>query len=386
MPTEHDGRVARLQEALRLRGLDAALLLQAADVFYYTGTRQDAALWVRAGDEPLLLVRRSLARAREECRLRDVRPLPPGRDLPAALGPASRVGMTFDAVPVEVQRLWADALPGAELVDVSAAVRDQRSQKSAAEIERMRATARMLCDAYREIPSFLRPGVRELDLAAELEYRMRKGGNEGAPRLRRFNQELFIGLAVAGPAAAMPGGFDGPLNGRGLSPAAPNGASRRPVPRDAPILFDYTGIMGGYIVDMTRLAVMGRLAPGLERAFGVALEIQAELVRRLVPGEIPSRLWGRAKEMAEAAGLGSCFMGPPGAQARFVGHGVGLELDELPVLASGFDAPLREGQTVALEPKFVFPDLGAVGIENTWAVAPGGGVRITELPDDVIRV
>jgi Xaa-Pro aminopeptidase len=79
-------------------------------------------------------------------------------------------------------------------------------------------------------------------------------------------------------------------------------------------------------------------------------------------------------------------MGPPGAQARFVGHGVGLELDELPVLASGFDAPLREGQTVALEPKFVFPDLGAVGIENTWAVAPGGGVRITELPDDVIRV
>ena len=98
---------------------------------------------------------------------------------------------------------------------LSDAVRDQRSQKSPAEIERMRATARMLCDAYRAIPSFLRAGVRELDLAAEIEYRMRRGGNEGAPRLRGFNQELFVGLAVAGPSASAPGAFDGPVTGRG---------------------------------------------------------------------------------------------------------------------------------------------------------------------------
>ena len=100
---------------------------------------------------------------------------------------------------------------------------------------------------------------------------------------------------------------------------------------------------------------------------------------------MPSALFATARQRADEAGLGDRFMGPPGAQARFVGHGIGLELDEVPVLAPGFDAPLRLGQTMAIEPKFVFPGQGAVGIENTWAVGERGGERITELPDDLIR-
>jgi Xaa-Pro aminopeptidase len=101
---------------------------------------------------------------------------------------------------------------------------------------------------------------------------------------------------------------------------------------------------------------------------------------------VPSALFATARQRADEAGLGDRFMGPPGAQARFVGHGIGLELDEVPVLAPGFDAPLRLGQTIAIEPKFVLPGQGAVGIENTWAVGERGGERITELPDDLIRV
>jgi Xaa-Pro dipeptidase len=152
------------------------------------------------------------------------------------------------------------------------------------------------------------------------------------------------------------------------------------------VILDYTAIVGGYIVDMTRVFVCGSLAPELERASATAIAIQEEVARSLRPGDLPSRIWERAKEMAEAAGLGRSFMGPPGDQARFVGHGVGLELDELPVLAPGFDSPLVLGQTVAVEPKFVLPGLGAVGIENTWAVGPSGGERITLLDDAVVRV
>ena len=142
----------------------------------------------------------------------------------------------------------------------------------------------------------------------------------------------------------------------------------------------------GYVTDMTRIAVCGRLAPELARAFDVALAIQDEVVRGLTPGAIPSELWSRAKALAESEGLGDRFMGPPGAQARFVGHGVGLELDELPVLAPGLDTPLVRGQVLAIEPKFVLPGLGAIGIENTWAVDEGGGARITELPDAVVTL
>jgi Xaa-Pro aminopeptidase len=137
---------------------------------------------------------------------------------------------------------------------------------------------------------------------------------------------------------------------------------------------------------MTRMAVCGRLDAELRRAFDVARAIQDELAAAMVPGAIPSRLYALARERADAAGLGGQFMGPPGAQARFVGHGIGIELDEVPVLAPGFDAPLRAGTTLAVEPKFVFPGLGAVGIENTFAVAEGGGEKLGTLADDLLVV
>ena len=173
--------------------------------------------------------------------------------------------------------------------------------------------------------------------------------------------------------------------GAGLSAAYPQGASARTVRPGDPVLVDYTAVHGGYVVDMTRVAVCGALEPGLARAFDVACAIQDELARSLRPGAPCAELWEHARAMAEQARLGDFFMGPPGDQARFVGHGVGLELDELPVLAPGFDAPLRAGQPLALEPKFVFPGAGAVGIENTFVVREGGGEKLTApLADEVL--
>ncbi len=379
-------RLDLLRTALAGMGLQGALVLQAVDVLWLSGTRQNAALWVPVEGEPLLLVRKSLERARSESPLARVVPFPASRELAPLLGPSRRLGLTYDTVPVAVQQFWSRALPGVEWTDVSGVVRDSRSVKSPWELDRMRDTARLLGGVFREIPTFLRPGMREVDLAAEIEVRMRRAGNEGSPRVRGFNQEFFMGLAIAGGAATAPSYFDGPVTGRGLSPSSPLGASVDGIARDVPVLLDYTAILGGYVTDMTRIAVCGELAPELARAFQVARDIQDEVARSLAPGAIPSALFATACRRAEEAGLGDRFMGPPGAQARFVGHGIGLELDEVPVLAPGFDAPLRLGQTIALEPKFVFPGQGAVGIENTWAVGERGGERITELPDDLIRV
>lgn len=384
---EQPARIVRFQQRLAAGGLDGALLVQATDVYYFSGTRQNAALWIPSAGAPVLLVRKSLARASQEAPLGDIRPFPPSRELAPVLGGARRVGFTFDVAPVALQAFYQRALPGVELSDVSAAVRQLRSVKSDRELERIRAAAELLCDAYRQVPTFLRAGMTELELAAEFEYRMRRAGNEGSPRLRGFNQELNGGgLAVAGAAAAAPGYFDGPVTGRGLSAAAPVGASTAPIPRDAPVMLDYTAMKDGYIADMTRVAVCGQLPPELEHAFQVALAIQEEVARSLCPGAVPAAVWEQARAIAAAAGLGDHFMGPPGAQARFVGHGIGLELDELPVLAPGFEAPLVAGQAIAVEPKFVLPGLGAIGIENTWAVAERGGIRLTALDDAVMTV
>ncbi|HET8540842.1 MAG TPA: Xaa-Pro peptidase family protein [Anaeromyxobacter sp.] len=382
---ERLSRVSTYQASLAERRLAGALLLNAVDVFYLAGTRQNGALLVPAAGAPVLLVRKSLARARAESAVADVRPFPPSRDLAAALGASGRIGVALEAIPAATVEWWRRQLPGAELVDASGLLREQRSVKSESEVETMREGARRICGAFAEIPAFLRPGMRELDVSAEVEYRLRRAGNEGVPRLRAFNAELFVGLAVAGDGAAAPGYFDGPVVGAGLSPAYPQGASARTVRPGDPVLVDFTAVHGGYVVDMTRVAVCGALDPALSRALDVARAIQDELARSLRPGVPCAELWEHARAMAEQARLGDFFMGPPGDQARFVGHGVGLELDELPVLAPGFKAALRAGQTVAVEPKFVFPGAGAVGIENTFVVRDGGGEKLTSaLPDDLL--
>ena len=316
----------------------------------------------------------------------DVRAFPRSHELDGALGASGRIGLALEVVPAATVEWWRRQLPRAELVDAGSILREQRSVKSASELALMREGGRRLAAVLAEIPTFLRPGLREVDASAELECRLRRAGSEGLPRVRAFNSDPPGGVVVAGDGAAEPGYFDGPVVGRGMSAAYPQGASSRVIHQDEPVLLDFTAVLGGYVVDATRTAVCGALAPALERAFDVACAIQDELARNLRPGVPCRELWEHARAMAEQARLGEFFMGPPGDQARFVGHGIGLELDELPVLAPGFEAPLLAGQAVAVEPKFVFPGIGAVGIENSWVVAEDGGERLTSGgPDEVLR-
>jgi Xaa-Pro aminopeptidase len=385
-PEEHQGRVAALRSTLAARKLDGALLLAAVDVLYYAGTRQNGALWVPAGGDPVLLVRKSFARAKAEGAIRDVRPFPSSKELASALGATGRVGTPFDAAPQATLDWWRKQLPAAELVDLSSAVRGQRSVKSAAELAAQRESAARLGAVFAQIPTFLRAGMRELDLSVEIEARLRRAGAEGAPRMRGFNNEMWMGIAVAGAAAAEPGCFDGPVVGQGLHAAYPAGSSEHVIQRGEPVLFDFCFIHKGYVTDMTRTAVVGDLPAELLRAHDVAVAIQDEVAAGLVPGAIPAELWERARAHAEREGLGQMFMGPPGDQARFVAHGIGLELDELPIVAPGFKEPLVAGQVLAVEPKFVFPGVGAVGVENDYAVSPRGGDRLSDLPDGILRV
>lgn len=384
---ETAGRVLRLQLELRKMEVDGALIVSPIDIYYFSGTRQNGVVWLPAEGPPQLWVRKSLARAREEATCGEVRAFPSSKEL-ASLIPAGarRIGMTFDVVPVQQHQYYAKLLPGREFVDLSAANRAIRSVKSPWELERLRDAGARTAALFDHVPEYLRPGMRELDLAAEFEYRLRRAGSEGYVRMRAFNQELFHGLAVAGGAGAAPGFFDGAVTGTGLSSAAPHGASRAVIERDVPVMVDYTGIFDGYIVDMTRLYVCGRLPDDLARAFDAARAIQQWVAERLRPGVICEELFAGAAAMAERSGFGAHFMGAPGENARFVGHGVGLELDELPVLAQGFKQPLLAGQTIAVEPKFVFPGRGVVGIENTFAVTDAGGLKLTDRSDDLVAV
>jgi Xaa-Pro dipeptidase len=376
-------RMVKMQEMLKGKGLDGALFIIPIDVYYFTGTRQNATLWLPSDGEPVLLVRKSLARASQESPLKDIRPFPSSKEFAAVIPEGVRtIGMTFDAVPIQQFNFYSKLLPGRDFVDISPLNREIRSIKSGFEIEQLKFSGACLSSIFTQVPGFLKPGMRELDLSAEFEYRLRKAGNEGYVRMRAFNQELSLGLAVSAGGSSY-GFFDGAVTGKGLSCASPQGASLDVLQENSPILIDYTGVFNGYITDMTRMFVIGSLDEELRHAFAVAISIQDHLQNSLLPGAICEELFLKSAEMAGQAGLGHCFMGMPGEQARFVGHGVGLELDEFPVLAQGFKVPLKAGNSIAIEPKFVFPGKGVIGIENTFVVTSSGGLKITDIPDDI---
>jgi Xaa-Pro dipeptidase len=384
--TESEHRVSCMQSRLKQSGISGALLIFPIDVYYFTGTRQNSALWIPAEGLSMLLVRKSLTRAKEESPLADIRPFPSSKEFASLFSnEAVTIGMTFDVVPAQQLNYYTKLLPGRNFVDISPIIRELRSVKSDFELQELRSSAEMLCSVFSEVPHFLKAGMRELDLAAEFEYRLRKAGNEGFVRMRAFNQELSGGLAVS-KGGATHGYFDGAVTGKGLSAASPQGASLEKIPENEPILLDYAGVFNGYITDMTRIFVIGSLDPQLQRAFDVAIEIQYAVQQAMIPGAVAEDIYLMAAEMAEKAGLGSCFMGMPGEQSKFVGHGVGLELDEFPILAKGFKMELQAAQTIAVEPKFIIPEKGVIGIENTFFVSEHGGIKITNIPDEIVFI
>jgi len=387
---EIERRIGRLREELGRASLDAAVIVQHADLAYFTGTNQQAHLIVPAGGEPRLLVRRVLDRARRESPLARIAPLRSLSGLAAELedvgaGPGARVGFELDVLPAQAYLGYAKRLPGIELADCTAAVRGVRAVKSAWDLEQMAAACEQVRLACEAVPGLIGAGVSEAEVQLEVERELRRAGHQGQLRFRGFNQEMHYGQVLGGPSGAVPGYSDSPLCGPGPNPALGKGPDGHVLEPGDPVIVDLVGGYDGYLADQTRTFAVGKLADDLRRAYAVAVDILRAAEAQIRPGTVPSAMFADAERMAAEAGLGDHFMGHGPDRVRFLGHGVGMEIDELPVLAPGFDEPLCEGHVIAVEPKFVFPGRGAIGIENMYAVTAGGYETMTTADEELIE-
>ncbi|WP_339059973.1 Xaa-Pro peptidase family protein [Tepidibacillus marianensis] len=382
-------RVEKLQSRLQENGIESALITQHVDLFYYSGTMQNAMLVIPDTGDPTLFVKKSIERAKRETPL-DVVVMPSMKQFSQQCMEREisikRMGLELDVLPyAQVQRLQK-AFVETQFVDVSALIRQQRSVKSPYEIEAIRQSAKVAYEAMLEVPQLLKRNMKEIEFVAELEKFVRVRGHIGNMRLRAYNQELFLGMVVSGQSAATPTAFDGPAGGEGLSPSMPQGAGWKTIQENEPILIDIAVAVDGYIVDQSRMAVIGELEPQLEEAYQVSLSIIKETEKNAKPGTLWSEHYLHAVKMAEEAGLKDYFMGFKQDQAKFLGHGVGIELDEFPVLAKGLDQLLEVGMVIAIEPKFTFPYKGVIGIENTYVVTENGLQALSYAPEEIIRI
>lgn len=383
---ELEARIAAFREALAGDGIDAAVIVQSTDLYYFAGTTQSAHLVIPVDAEPVLLVRRTLERARAESALERVEPLASLAGLAEALSRAGvragTLGFELDVLPAARLFDYQRRLPGFEIADCSPAVRRVRAIKSPWELERIREAGRMLEGVGDCVASVLRAGMTELELAAEVEAWLRRRGHQGVLRMRGFNGEIHYGTVVAGPTGAEPGGSDTPLVGRGPNPAVGKGPSSRAIQPGEPVVVDLVGSSLGYLCDQTRTFSLGPLPARLREAHERAVEILHGVAAAARPGVAGSELYALANELAgdRRAWFASA------ERISFVGHGFGLEIDEPPFLARSWQDPLEEGMVFALEPKFVFPGLGAVGIENSYAVRSGGVEVLTHEPEALVEL
>jgi Xaa-Pro aminopeptidase len=382
-------RLARLQESMQGKNMGLALIRQLADLYYYTGTVADGFLAVPAQGAPKFLVRRPQERLDagslpwDLVFYRDLREIP-GLLSDLGLSGQDALGLELDVLPAALYLRFQNKLfPHRDLKDISPLIRRQRMVKSAYEIEQIRQAAAILDETFAAVPGILRPGLTELELSAALEYRLRLKCHQGLIRLRNMSLEMFFGHVLSGQAGLELAYTDTPSGGLGFSPAFPQGASHKPLVPHEPITVDIGSCVNGYIADMTRLFAIGDLPPAAWRAYDLTLELFQFFEREARPGIQPAELYQQILDLVEKAGLGEFFMGRGPERVSFVAHGVGLELDEFPIISANFPFPLDADMVIAFEPKFLLPDIGLVGLEDTGRVTADGVEWLTRAPREV---
>lgn len=385
MENELELKWRRIQQAMRQEEADGCLLTMNMNLYYVSGQVFNGYFYLPAEGRPYWFVKRlTVPETNQVHVIRKPEQIPDFfRDLNLAM--PRKLLLEADELSyneyIRLQHVFRAEATG----NASALIRHIRMIKTPWEIEQMRISARKHEAVYREIPACYRPGMRDIELQIEIEKRMRVHGSLGYFRAFGSNMDIFMGSLLAGENAGEPSPFDFALGGTGMHASGPLGANGTLLREGTTVMADMSGNYTAYQTDMTRVFSIGKLPDRAYRVHRVALEIQARMERAAKPGVPCAELYRDALAMAGQEGLEDCFMGTR-FQAKFVGHGVGLEINELPVLTTRSKDILQPGMTFAFEPKFVLAGIGAVGIENTFLVTDSGVEKMTLLDENIIEL
>lgn len=376
-------RVEKIQHDMRQLGVDGAIVCDNANLFYLAGRVYAGFAYLPACGAPVWFVRRPIDLVGE-----NVFYIRKPEDIPAhlmsiGLSAPAVLGLECDLASYNCINRLSALFPEAHMADISAVMRHARSVKTGTEIIMMRQSGIKHEAVYRRIPSLYSVGMTDLELQVEIERLARMEGCLGLFRVSGPSMEIFMGNIISGKNADVPTPYDFAMGGRGLDPSIPVGADGSEIKPNSTVMVDMNGNFTGYMTDMTRVFSVGEIPQLARDAHQCSIDICRMFGDEAKPGVGAKALYEKAMAMVSERGLEKYFMGHR-QHAGFIGHGVGIEINELPVIAPRSKNLLEEGNAIALEPKFVIPDVGAVGIENTYIIAEDCAVCLTNAPEEII--
>ena len=375
----------RIQQAMQQINADGCLLTVDVNLYYTTGRLFNGYFYLPAEGDPWFFVKRPNGLKGE--RIAYIRKPEQMPELFATNGLKMPEKLLLEADELTYNdyiRIQSVFQPK-ETANATALMRKLRQIKTPYEIEQFRISARQHAKTYAEIPTCYQPGMTDVQFQAEIERCMRRNGSLGMFRAFGANMDIFMGSVLAGDNAEAPSPFDFALGGNGLDSSCPLGADGTLLKEGTAIMVDMAGNYTAYMTDMTRVSSIGKLTDLAYRAHQTALNIQNEIENIARPGIACAELYNLALQITEKEGLGRYFMGTK-QQAKFVGHGIGIQINELPVLTPRSKELLEPNMVFALEPKYVIPDVGAVGIENSFLVTNNGLEKITRFEEEIIKL
>ena len=383
--SEIENRITEIQKRLREKEIDGLLIVQRVDLFYFSGTAQNGFLFIPSEGSPLLLIRRYIPRAIRESSIRNIVEIKSPKEVPGRIVEfygqlPETLSFELDVVPVKEFEFYRGLFPEQNCVDGSPLILEARMIKSAWEIEQMEKTAQISSQTFEYIRNNIRPDYTEMEFGGMYEAYARKIGHGGKLRVRDYQTEGYPWHILSGCSGGMVGLLDSPASGQGTSAAFPVGGGNKKLAPDEPIMIDIASVFNGFHMDETRMFAIGSMPKEALDASLAAIEIHNTVLDRVRPGIPIKDLFDTALTKAEELGYTEPYLGPPGYKVQFIGHGIGLELVEQPILSAKNDSPLKPGMTFALEPKMVFKDRFCAGIESVFTVTETGHRMISQIP------
>lgn len=376
-------RVGAIRSAMEKAGVEAILVTDNANKYFLTGRVFTGQIYIPVKGEVIYFIRRPLKLSGDGVVY--VRK-PEELALTIGLNMPSTIGLELDITAYSTVERLRKIFPASEMKNISPLLREVRAIKDKAALDLLRMSGEKQVYVYSRIPRLYTEEMSDLELQIEIERASRLQGCLGQFRISGDSMELYMGNVLAGDNADTPSPYDFAMGGAGTDPSLPVGADGTLLKPGMTVMVDMNGDYTGYMTDMTRVYCVGpveNLHPLIRKAHDCSIRIHRELVDMLCPGNEAKELWRRAEEIAAEEGLHEYFMGHR-QKAGFLGHGVGIEINELPVIAPRSRDIIKEGNAVALEPKFVIPGHGAAGIESTYFVHADRVENLTPAPEEII--